>query len=146
MAHGISDDLAARLAAYQDRMEEAQRRGPSSLAEAFERPPAGLGCHEIDAGTRVLRANDGDVALLGYAREELVGRPIVDFIVMDETARRAIGRKIAGELELKPFVRTFRHKDGSAVPLALLDRPLRDASGRVIGLRTVVARVDSTES
>jgi two-component system sensor histidine kinase/response regulator len=91
---------------------------------------------------RVVRANDAELRLLGYGREEFVGQRVLDFIVMTETAGRAIGRKITGEQALKPFVRTFKRKDGRAIPLVLLDRYLKDATGRVIGLRTVLAPTD----
>ena len=130
------------MAAYQDRLDEAEKRGPASLADVFDNPPPGIGAHEIDADMHVLRANDGELRLLGYTREEFVGRRVLDFIVMTETAGRAIGRKLTGELALKPFVRTFKRKDGSAVALVLLDRYLKDASGQVIGLRTVLAECD----
>jgi len=69
---------------------------------------------------------------------------VLDFIVMTETAERAIGKKLSGDQELKPFVRTFKRKDGSAIALALLDRCLRDANGQVVGLRTVIAPADLT--
>lgn len=144
MAAGVSDALAARLAAYHDELEAAERSGPQALARAFASPPPGVAVHEIDAEMRVLRANDADLALLGYSRDEFVGRRVLDFIVMTETAERAIGQKLTGERELKPFVRTFKRKDGSAVALALLDRYLRDAQGQVIGLRTVLAPADAS--
>jgi PAS domain S-box-containing protein len=143
MAYGISDELAARLADYQDRLEEAERGGAASLARVFDDPPPGIGAHEIDNEMRVERANDEDLAILGYDRDEFVGRRVLDFIVMNETAQRAIGRKLTGELELRPFVRTFRRKDGSPVALVLLDRYRRNPAGQVIGLRTVLARADS---
>jgi len=136
----MTDDLVARLAAYQDRLDAAREEQPASGADPFDHPPAGIGCHEIDTETRVLRVNDEELRLLGYGRDEMVGRRVVELIVMNETAERAIARKISGELELKPFVRTFRRKDGSAVALVLLDRHLKDASGRVVGLRTVMTK------
>jgi PAS domain S-box-containing protein len=142
MGQGWSDELIARMTDYQDRMAEAEKRGPKSLAEAFSNPPPGLSCHEIDPELIVLRANDADLRLLGYSRAEFVGKRVVDFIVMTETAERSIGRKIAGGLELKPFLRTFKRKDGKAIPLVLLDRYLKDAKGEVIGLRTVLAEAD----
>ncbi len=142
MGQGWSDELVARMTDYHERMEEAQKRGPKSLAEAFDSPPPGLSAHEIDQEMRVLRANDADLRLLGYSREEFVGQRVLDFIVMTETAGRAIGRKITGEQELRPFVRTFKRKDGKAIPLVLLDRYLKDAKGQVIGLRTVLAPTD----
>src|SRR5262252_2993723 len=142
MGQGWSDELIARMADYQDRMQEAEKRGAKSLAEAFGSPPPGLSAHEIDPDMRVLRANDADLWLLGYSRDEFVGKVVLDFIVMTETAGRAIGRKITGEQELKPFVRTFKRKDGKAIPLVLLDRYLKDAAGKVVGLRTVLAATD----
>jgi PAS domain S-box-containing protein len=142
MSQGWSDELIARMTDYHDRMETAEKRGPKALAEAFNSPPPGLSAHEIDQEMRVVRANDADLRLLGYGREEFVGQRVLDFIVMTETAGRAIGRKITGEQALKPFVRTFKRKDGRAIPLVLLDRYLKDATGRVIGLRTVLAPTD----
>jgi PAS domain S-box-containing protein len=142
MTHGYTEDLATRMAAYHDRLAEAERRGPANLAATFNDPPPGLACHEIDSEMKVLRANDADLRLLGYARTEFVGKRVLDFIVMTETAQRAIGRKLTGELALRPFVRTFRRKDGTAIALVLLDRYLKDASGQVIGLRTVLAETD----
>jgi PAS domain S-box-containing protein len=142
MSHAYSDDLAARLTAYQDRLEAAEKRGASSFAQAWDDPPPGIGVHEIDSEMRVLRANAGDLRLLGYSREEFVGKRVLDFIVMTETAQRSIGRKISGDLALKPFIRTFKRKDGTAVALVLLDRYLKDAKGQVTGLRTVLALAD----
>jgi len=143
MKGGISGDLAARLTAYQDALQEAEARGAAALTRVFEEPPPGIGAHEIDKDTRVLRANDEDLRILGYEREEFVGHPVVDFIVMDETAKRAIGKKLEGERELTPFVRTFRRKDGAPISLVLLDRYVKDAKGAVIGLRTVLAKAEN---
>ena len=97
MTQGYSDALAARLAAYQDRLEAAEKKGPSAFAQAWDDPPPGVGVHEIDPQFKVLRANAGDLKLLGYTREEFVGKRVLDFIVMSETAQRSIGRKISGE-------------------------------------------------
>ena len=146
MTQGYSDALAARLAAYQDRLAAAEKQGPSAFAQAWDDPPSGVGAHEIDPQFKVLRANAGDLKLLGYTREEFVGKRVLDFIVMSETAQRSIGRKISGDLELKPFMRTFKRKNGSAVALVLLDRYLKDAQGQVIGLRTVLAEADGKTS
>lgn len=144
MTQAYSDELVARLAAYHDRLEAAEKRGAPSFAQAWDDPPPGIGVHEIDTEMRVLRANDGDLRLLGYSREEFVGKRVLDFIVMSQTAERSIGRKISGDLELKPFMRTFKRKDGSAVALVLLDRYLKDTRGQVIGLRTCLTEADRT--
>ena len=138
----ISPETIARMAAYQDQLAEAERQGAARLAEAFARAPKGLGVHEIDRGTHIVRVNDEELALLGYTREEMVGRPSLEFIVMSETAERAISRKLSEQVELKPLVRSFKRKDGSAIPLVLLDRHLRNAAGEVVGLRTVLTSAE----
>ena len=97
--------------------------------------------HEIDTEARVLRVNREEQRLLGYTAEEMLGRPVWEIIVMQEASRRAIEQKIHGERELKPFVRSFRRKDGTAIPLLLSDRYLRDARGEVVGLRTAMTEI-----
>ena len=50
---------------------------------------------------------------------------------MQGASQRAIEKKLSGEKELKPFVRTFHRKaDGTGVALLVLDRLIRDAHGR----------------
>jgi PAS domain S-box-containing protein len=135
------DVLETLLQEYQDRLDEARRRGEVAYLELFDRPPAGLGAHEIDEAKVLRRVSRGTRDVLGYEPGEMLGRPAFDFIVMSETSQRAIAKKLAGG-ELKPFVRSFIRKDGTSVPLLLLDRHLKDATGNVVGLRTVYAPVD----
>jgi PAS domain S-box-containing protein len=134
----ISPETVARMAAYQDQLAEAEALGAARLAEAFGRAPKAMGVHEIDRETRIVRVNDEELTLLGYTREEMVGHLALEFIVMNETAERAIARKLSEQQELKPLVRAFKRKDGVAIPLVLLDRHLRNAPGEIVGLRTVL--------
>jgi PAS domain S-box-containing protein len=129
---------------YQARLDAATARGPAAYGREFERPPAGVGAHEIDPGKVFRRINAGGLAILGYPAAELLGRRVLDFIVMRETSERAIDRKLAGAAELKPFVRSFVRADGSSVTLLMLDRHIRNAEGEAVGLRTVYAPVDLT--
>jgi PAS domain S-box-containing protein len=93
---------------------------------------------------RVVRVNPGELKLLGYREEEMVGRPVFEVIVMQEVARRAIEQKLRGEKELRPFVRSFRRSDGTALVLLLVDRHLRDAKGSIIGIRTAMTEVSGS--
>ena len=104
----------------------------------FSNPPPGVGLHEIDKDRVIRRVNAVEPELLGYRAEDLVGRAVHDFIVMSEASQRAIEKKLSGEAALKPFVRTFRKSDGSAVAMALVDRILKDGRGAVIGIRTAL--------
>jgi PAS domain S-box-containing protein len=135
------DDAVALLSGYQDRLDRAAEEGKARYDEVFSNPPAGVGVHEIDQKRVIRRVNAVEPELLGYPAHELMGRPVHDFIVMSEASERAIVKKLSGGVALRPFVRTFRLADGGAVPMALVDRYLRDAAGAVVGIRTAMVRI-----
>jgi len=129
---------------YQNRLDAATAQGTAAYQRELERPPAGVGAHEIDADKVFRRINGGGLAILGYSAPQLLGRRVLDFIVMRETSERAIDRKLVGTAALKPFVRSFVRADGSSVTLLMLDRHIRNTAGEAVGLRTVYAPVDLT--
>jgi len=135
------DDAVALLSAYQDRLDRAAEEGAKRYDEVFANPPAGVGVHEIDQKRVIRRVNSVEPELLGYPASELLGRPVHDFIVMSEASQRAIEKKLAGGVTLRPFVRTFRRADGGAVAMALVDRHLKDGAGAVVGIRTALVRI-----
>jgi PAS domain S-box-containing protein len=126
---------------YLDLLERMQAEGPLRLKEAFEKSPPGVGVHELDREMRVVRVSPEELRLLGYRAEDIVGRIVWEIIVMQDNARRAIEQKLRGERELKPFVRSFKKADGTAIPLLLADRHIRDAQGEIVGLRTAMTEV-----
>ncbi|HYN01885.1 MAG TPA: PAS domain-containing protein [Vicinamibacteria bacterium] len=135
-------EVEPALERYQDELDRAAAEGLRRYEEVFEGPPPGLGAHEIDPDKVYRRVNRGALALLGYEREDLVGKPVVQFIVMAETSERSIDKKLSGLVKLKPFVRTFVRKDGRSITLLLLDRHLKDLHGKIVGIRTVFAPVE----
>lgn len=126
---------------YLDLLERMQKEGPLRLTEAFEKSPPGVGVHELDREMRVVRVNPEELRVLGYRADEMVGRIVWEIIVMQDNARRAIEQKLKGERELKPFVRSFKKADGTAIPLLLADRHIRDPQGEIVGLRTAMTEV-----
>jgi PAS domain S-box-containing protein len=130
--------LERDLEACQRQLDEAQAAGAAHYDAAFESLPPGVGAHEIDAQMVLRRVSGGELALLGYSREQVVGRAVVDFIVMDEAAKRAITKKLTGTVALRGFVRTFRRADGTPITLMLLDRHIRDRNGAITGIRSVM--------
>ena len=134
-------EAAQVLGEYLDRLQRAEKEGPVRFRQVFDGSPPGVGVHELDLEMRVVRVNPEELKLLGYRAEDMVGKVVWRMIVMEEASRRAIEQKLKGERELKPFVRSFRRADGSAIALLLADRHLRDASGTIIGLRTALVEV-----
>jgi two-component system, NtrC family, sensor kinase len=137
----FTGEAAQVLSDYLDELDRAHEEGPLPFRRAFEASPPGVGVHEIDTGARVLRVNRAEQRLLGYTAEEMIGRAVWEIVVMQEASRRAIEQKLCGERPLKPFVRSFRRKDGTAIALLLADRYLKDARGQVIGLRTAMIEI-----
>ena len=137
------EEAEARLGSFQEQLARAAARGKAEYDRLFDNAPPGIGAHEIDVEKRFVRVNPGELALLGYRAAELLGKPVFDFIVMTEVAQRAIDKKLSGSLELKPFVRAFRKRDGSALTLLLLDRHLKSAKGEIVGICTVLTPIDS---
>lgn len=135
---------AARLAEFLERLERAETESAARFRDAFDRSPEGVGVHEIDATGTFLRVNAEELTMLGYSADEMVGRRAWDFAVMQGVSQRAIEKKLSGEKELKPFVRTFTRKDGSGIALLMVDRLVRDASGKARGIRTAVTAAPKT--
>jgi two-component system, sensor histidine kinase and response regulator len=97
---------------------------------------APIAYHELDQHGVLLRVNRTELTMLGYTAEEMVGRPVWDFVV-EKASRDAIALKIAGKVPLhEPFERTFRRKDGSTVPVLIQDRLIRDRNGNIHGIRS----------
>jgi PAS domain S-box-containing protein len=138
----VDQATAARVVnEYLDQLDRMQKEGPLRLREAFEKSPPGVGVHELDTEMRVVRVNQEELRMLGYRADEIVGRVVWEIIVMQDASRRAIEQKLKGERELKPFVRSFKKADGTAIPLLLADRHIRDARGEIVGLRTAMTEV-----
>ena len=91
--------------------------------------------HELDEHGVIIRVNRTELTTLGYTAQEMVGKPIWEFI-LENVSQNAIALKIAGEMPLAPYERTFRCKDGSTVPFLMQDRLIRDRHGVVHGIRT----------
>ena len=97
---------------------------------------APIGYHELDAEGRFVNINNTGCELLGYAREELIGRPSFDFIAESdrEDAKRAYHERMTGRRRLDPFDRAVVARDGRSMVLSIEERYKRDAAGRVVGL------------
>jgi PAS domain S-box-containing protein len=140
------EEAVARLTAYHDHLEQAEKQGKAAFEQVFHNPPAGLvGVHEIDVEHRVTRISRHELAVLGYREEQVLGHPVWEFIVMREASQRSIDQKFKGKKELKPFARTFKRADGQGLSMLLMDRHIVDKDGKTVGIRTALAEVKFPE-
>src|SRR4029450_8819207 len=142
MPRPSQDEMVAVLQAYQDKLTEAAKLGAARYDEVFANPPAGVAVHEFDNTAALRRVNREELKLLGYTAAQMLGRPVYEFVVMSDASRESVQRKLAGEKDIRPFVRTFRKADGSGIGRVLVDRRLLDASGRPLGIRTAMMSIE----
>jgi PAS domain S-box-containing protein len=120
-----------------NRAEEALRKSEIRFQELFDDAPVGY--HELEVGGHINRVNRTELEMLGYAAEEMLGQPIWKFVVEKEQSQQSIMAKITGVVPPgRQFERTYRRKDGTTFPVLIEDRLLRDAEGRIIGIRSTI--------
>ena len=88
----------------------ALRRSEAVLRDFIETSTIGL--HWVVADGTILWVNQAELDLLGYAREEYVGRNIAEFHADEPVINDMLGRLSLGET-LRDYPARLRHRDGS---------------------------------
>lgn len=140
--------IAAFLLLRREIRRHAQARRATQAAAAevedlYNHAPCGY--HSLDADGRIVKINDTELAMIGYSREEIVGRKRLPDLMTPEYAvtweenfRRLVA---AGRLENKEY--EFRRKDGSTFFGSLSGTAVLDPSGRLLYSRSTM--IDITE-
>lgn len=92
-----------------------------------------------DLARNVEYVNDGCLAITGYQREEVLGRPArlffhesMNAVMIEEVRQTALaGRRWQGEVQL-------RHRAGWAIPVRAIVSPVRDDENRVVGTVAII--------
>ena len=123
------------------RAEQALRESEEEFRRLYDEAP--FGYHEIDLQGNIVKLNRTECEMLGYSRDEMIGRPIVDFVAEDqrEAARIAVLEKLRGDRPLIPIERPYATRDGRRVILAIEERYRVDAAGQIIGIRSTLQDV-----
>ena len=117
--------------------EQALRESEEKFQELFDEAPVGY--HEIDTEGCITRVNRTELEILGYEAKEMLGRPVWEFNLEEEISRQAVLAKTCGDAPPgRAFERTYLRKDGSMVSVLVEDRLLRDAMGRIEGVRSTI--------
>ncbi len=122
-AHGQRQKIAALSDDLRKRVEE--------LTDFFENATVGL--HWVGPDGTILRANRAELAMLGYAPEEYVGRHIADFHT-DRPVIEDILRRLHAAETLRNYPARMTCKDGS-VKDVLIDSSVMWEDGRFIHTR-----------
>jgi PAS domain S-box-containing protein len=121
-------DITARK-----RAESELRASRQDLEDFFENSVVPM--HWIGADGTILRANQAELDLLGYAREEYVGRRIAEFHADSATIGDILARLSAGD-RLEQYPARLRAKDGS-IKHVIISCSARFQNGEFVGTRCV---------
>src|SRR5438874_2435835 len=111
----MDGDLERQLAAVRQELAELRDR-EQDLRDFLDN--ASLGLHSVGPDGVILWANQAELDLLGYARDEYIGRKISDFHA-DETAISDILYRLKNRETLRNYEARLRCKDGSIRHVAI---------------------------
>ncbi len=120
-----------------------QARADWKYRQLYRATPAML--HTVDVDGCVITATDHWLQKMGYARDEVVGRPIMDFYSEADCKRLADGRlqHVSGDGDFSNQERQMVTRSGQVLDLVMSAISDRDESGRARGM--LVASKDVTE-
>src|SRR4051812_33118301 len=116
--------------------------GPAPLKEQFERSQRDLedffengtvALHWVASDGSILRVNQAELDLLGYSREEYVGRHIADFHADQPIIQDILARLTRGE-RLDKYEARLKAKDGT-VKDVLISSNVQFRDGRFVNTR-----------
>jgi PAS domain S-box-containing protein len=125
--------LAAQAAVALDnaRLYSKLEQSEKDLSDFFEN--GAVGCHWVGPDGTILRANETELRMMGYAREEYVGRNIADFhvdrSVIDDILRRLRSNEILHDVPAR-----VRTKSGQVLDV-LIDSSALMRDGRFVHTR-----------
>ncbi len=107
------------------------------LEDLYHEAPCGY--HSLDADGKVLRINDTELRWLGRPREQVLGRPMTEFLSppSQEAFRQRFPRLRAEGGMVQLEVELLRH-DGSRFPVLVSATVIRDAQGGFVCTRSVL--------
>ena len=137
----IEEMVAARTAALDAANRELAHRA-REIHDLYDQAPCGY--HSLAPDGTIIAVNETELSLLGYRREEFVGRPISEFMTDDSRASfRERFAEFARTGRVRDLEYEFRHQDGHLVPVLVSADAVRDDRGEIQYVRATM--VDDRE-
>ena len=112
------------------------------IEDLYNHAPCGY--HSLDPEGRIVTINDTELAMLGYDRDEVMGRPLIE--LMTEASQALFRERFDVFLctgRVRDLDYDFVRKDGSILPVLISADMVRDSSGRFVTNRATL--VDNSE-
>ncbi len=119
------------------RIKAALQASEKKFQQFYDESPVGY--HELDTKGRITRVNRKELEMLGYTPAEMLGNPVWNFFLEEDTTRHITLAKLGGDVSFHDtFERSYRRKDGTTLPVLIEERVLRDEKGQILGIRSAV--------
>jgi PAS domain S-box-containing protein len=115
------------------------------LEELYNKAPCGY--HSLDSEGKFIRINDTELKMLGYSREEVLGRQFSDLItpeslsIFQQNFPIFKQRGWVNDLEFQ-----FIRKDGTLLPVSLSATAIKDEAGNFLMSRSVVIDISERQA
>lgn len=116
------------------------RRTATLFADLFDNAP--IPYHELDIENRVCRVNNTELKMLGYSREEMLGRSFDNFIA-EEEVKKFVAEKKSRTRTTRANEWNLRRKDGTLLPVLMEDRLIKRRGGSIICIRSTLQDITS---
>lgn len=135
-------EITGVVLVFRDQSEERAflnelRESEEKYRDLYDEAPVGY--VELDCEGRIDRVNKKILEMLGYTAMEMLGEPLWNFVVEKKEAEQAIKATLSGKAPPnKALERTYKRRDGAAIPVVLEGKVARDSEGRINGIRTTI--------
>jgi two-component system cell cycle sensor histidine kinase/response regulator CckA len=128
---GLLRDITERKLA-----EEALRVSEARYRDLYDNAPDMY--HTLDENGVILDCNETETRMLGYKKEEIIGRPVTDFFTEESKRRYEINfPQLRKKKVLLNLEREFIRKDGTTFPAMLNVFAEYDEKGKFVGTKTI---------
>lgn len=123
--------------------EEEVQKSRKLYQELWDKAPVAY--HVLNAEGLIIEVNQTEAEVLGYSKEEMLGKPVFDFILPSQRkeAEERFKKKLQGFRLPKQKNRIYVKKDGTPIFVDINDMIERNEEGKV--LRVLTTMVDITE-
>ncbi|MBI5602916.1 MAG: PAS domain S-box protein [Deltaproteobacteria bacterium] len=122
----VYDDLTERVKA-EEKLRESEEKFRHLVEAASE------GICRVDENFTITYVNRQMAEMLGYSPEEMVGRPIENFMFPEDLASHISKQADRRKGILERYERKFRHKEGTTLWTIVSPKPLIDENGKFRG-------------
>lgn len=131
----LNNEIASRKHA-----EDSLRLSEKKYRDLYNNAPDMY--HTLNKDKIIIDCNETEAKMLGYRKEEIIGRPVTDFLTEES---RLLTEQYFSELKkdtvLKNMKRTFVKKDGTTFPAIINEYADFDENGQIITTRSIARDV-----